>query len=95
MQLSKHHGLGNDFLVVLDEHNGRALDVDGALARRLCDRHRGIGADGLLHGFAPPECARIGNLIAATTLRGTGDWETTPYLAEVEHLLRPAVNEAR
>ncbi|MBI2704977.1 MAG: diaminopimelate epimerase [Actinobacteria bacterium] len=53
MHLTKHHGLGNDFLVVLDERNGRAVDVDGELARRLCDRHRGIGADGLLHGSVP------------------------------------------
>lgn len=53
MHLTKHHGLGNDFLVVLDERNGGAVDVDGELARRLCDRHRGLGADGLLHGYAP------------------------------------------
>ena len=50
MQLSKHHGLGNDFLVVLDEVNDRAVRVDGELARRVCDRRTGIGADGLIHG---------------------------------------------
>jgi diaminopimelate epimerase len=46
MKLTKHHGLGNDFLVVFHP------DVDdlAALARRLCDRTRGIGADGLLVG---------------------------------------------
>jgi diaminopimelate epimerase len=44
LTLSKHHGLGNDFLVVFDPP-----DVDlPALARRLCDRRRGVGADGLL-----------------------------------------------
>ena len=53
MQLTKHHGLGNDFLVVLDEVNGRALKVDGELARKVCDRRTGIGADGLIHGAAP------------------------------------------
>jgi diaminopimelate epimerase len=42
--LTKHHGLGNDFLVVFDPPSG---DLPG-LARRLCDRRRGIGADGLL-----------------------------------------------
>ncbi len=44
LSLTKHHGLGNDFLVVFDP------DVDDlpALARQLCDRRRGIGADGLL-----------------------------------------------
>jgi diaminopimelate epimerase len=44
LKLTKHHGLGNDFLVAFDP------DVDdlAALARRVCDRRRGVGADGLL-----------------------------------------------
>ena len=48
-RLTKHHGLGNDFLVLL----GPAADLAGVgpeHARRWCDRHRGIGADGLLLG---------------------------------------------
>lgn len=44
LTLTKHHGLGNDFLVVFDPP---AADLP-RLARRLCDRRRGIGADGLL-----------------------------------------------
>jgi diaminopimelate epimerase len=47
MTLTKHHGLGNDFLVLLDVESRQT--VDGASARALCDRHRGVGADGLLH----------------------------------------------
>jgi diaminopimelate epimerase len=46
--LTKHHGLGNDFLVVFDP---AADDLPG-LARRWCDRRRGVGADGLLVGTA-------------------------------------------
>ena len=46
MRLTKHHGLGNDFLVLLDMDGTRP--VTGATARALCDRHRGVGADGLL-----------------------------------------------
>jgi diaminopimelate epimerase len=46
MRLTKHHGLGNDFLVLLDLDDTRA--VTGSTARALCDRHRGVGADGLL-----------------------------------------------
>ena len=46
LTLTKHHGLGNDFLVVFHPH----VDDLPALARRLCDRRRGIGADGLLIG---------------------------------------------
>ena len=46
LTLTKHHGLGNDFLVAF-----HPPDVDlPALARRLCDRRRGLGADGLLIG---------------------------------------------
>jgi diaminopimelate epimerase len=46
MQLTKHHGLGNDFLVLLDLDD--RTPVDPGLARALCDRRRGVGADGLL-----------------------------------------------
>lgn len=44
LTVTKHHGLGNDFLVAF--HPG--VEDLPALARRLCDRRRGIGADGLL-----------------------------------------------
>ena len=44
LTLTKHHGLGNDFLVCLRPPAGDLADV----ARRACDRRRGIGADGLL-----------------------------------------------
>lgn len=46
LSLTKHHGLGNDFLVTFHPPVG---DLP-ALARRLCDRRRGVGADGLLVG---------------------------------------------
>jgi diaminopimelate epimerase len=60
VQLTKHHGLANDFLVALDEVNGRGLTVDGELARRVCDRRLGVGADGLIHGARPgPEAGDV------------------------------------
>ena len=40
------HGCGNDFLVI-DEHDGR-VEIDAARARALCDRHTGVGADGII-----------------------------------------------
>ncbi|NCY17070.1 MAG: diaminopimelate epimerase [Actinobacteria bacterium] len=52
MQLTKHHGLGNDFLVALEEVNG-PLHGDAAMARALCDRRRGLGADGFIIGSRP------------------------------------------
>jgi diaminopimelate epimerase len=51
LTVTKHHGLGNDFLVALDQAIETA-DLP-ALARRLCDRRTGIGADGLLVGRTP------------------------------------------
>jgi diaminopimelate epimerase len=46
MRLTKHHGLGNDFLVLLDRDGDRPITPERV--RALCDRHRGIGADGVL-----------------------------------------------
>jgi diaminopimelate epimerase len=57
--LTKHHGLGNEFIVVLDENNARLPIIDGALARRLCDRSSGPGADGLIWGETSPSAADV------------------------------------
>lgn len=53
LHLSKHHGAGNDFLVLLDP--ARQVIVIEELARALCDRRFGVGADGLLHVERPAE----------------------------------------
>jgi diaminopimelate epimerase len=42
----KGHGTGNDFVIVPD-YDG-ALELRPAQVRLLCDRHRGIGGDGVL-----------------------------------------------
>ncbi len=52
LTLTKHHGLGNDFLVVRDK--GAAVEWS-SVARRLCDRRRGVGADGLLVARSEPD----------------------------------------
>jgi diaminopimelate epimerase len=46
LHFTKMNGAGNDF-VMLDNRDGR-LVLDRVRIARLCDRHRGIGADGLL-----------------------------------------------
>lgn len=46
MRFTKMHGLGNDFIVV-DDREEAAIDWP-ALARRVCERHTGVGADGVL-----------------------------------------------
>jgi diaminopimelate epimerase len=43
MHLSKHHGLGNDFLIIFAD-----VEDPAGLARRLCHRRLGLGADGLV-----------------------------------------------
>ncbi len=53
IRLTKHHGLGNDFLIAVDPGlDGAELPTAGN-ARAWCDRRTGIGADGLL--LATPE----------------------------------------
>lgn len=44
---TKMHGLGNDF-VVLDGRTHAIPEITGDVARRLSDRHRGIGCDQLI-----------------------------------------------
>lgn len=50
MRFRKYHGAGNDFVMLTDLEGG--LGPRGGLPRdlvvALCDRHRGIGADGLI-----------------------------------------------
>jgi diaminopimelate epimerase len=47
MKIAKVHSLGNDFLILEEEEIKSSIDA-GALARRICERHTGIGGDGLL-----------------------------------------------
>ncbi|MGH9302187.1 MAG: diaminopimelate epimerase [Acidimicrobiales bacterium] len=51
-RLSKHHGLGNDFLVAVHRSSGPLLGAE--VARFVCDRHRGVGADGLIQVWPDP-----------------------------------------
>jgi diaminopimelate epimerase len=57
MRFSKAHAYGNDFLYVEQSSvGGAALD---ALAREMCDRHTGIGADGLIVYRGIPDGAQM------------------------------------
>ena len=46
LHFTKMNGAGNDFVMV-DNRDGQTA-LTGAQIARLCDRHRGVGADGLL-----------------------------------------------
>jgi diaminopimelate epimerase len=65
MNLVKAHAFGNDFLLLSAEEVPANIDR-AALARDLCVRHRGIGADGLI--------VYQRSAVAATeTARGSGE----------------------
>lgn len=55
MKFWKAHGLGNDYLVL-----EAALALDAELVREICDRHRGLGGDGILEPTAPRAGADYG-----------------------------------
>jgi len=44
----KYHALGNDYLVIDPGHT--KIHLDAGVVRLLCDRHYGIGSDGILYG---------------------------------------------
>ena len=52
MRIAKYHGTGNDFVLVEDLEDREP--VPPALIRALCDRHRGVGADGLIRIVRAP-----------------------------------------
>jgi diaminopimelate epimerase len=46
LRLTKHHGAGNDFLVLIDREDDTPLGPE--VVRALCDRRFGVGADGVI-----------------------------------------------
>ena len=51
IEFSKYHGLGNDFILLDNRHSSEPI-VTAEEAVKMCDRHFGIGADGVI--FALP-----------------------------------------
>jgi diaminopimelate epimerase len=55
LELGKHHALGNDFLVGLGAGAASLFSDEreaSQLVRGVCDRHRGLGADGVILAVA-------------------------------------------
>lgn len=46
MRFTKYHGIGNDFIMLADHED--SFQMSGEFVRRLCDRHFGIGGDGVI-----------------------------------------------
>jgi diaminopimelate epimerase len=61
MNLVKAHAFGNDFLL-MDERELNGVGDEPSLARAVCDRHRGIGADGLLFFTIDPAAPGRGTM---------------------------------
>jgi diaminopimelate epimerase len=63
LEFARYEGLGNDYLVVDNETFGATLTPRAAIW--LCDRHRGVGSDGVLvrqpQGRDGAHCLRIFN----------------------------------
>jgi diaminopimelate epimerase len=62
MRFAKGHGTGNDFLILPDPAG--TLSLSAGVAASLCDRHTGLGADGILRAVrvsaAGPATAEAG-----------------------------------
>ncbi len=55
MEFTKYQALGNDYLVIQPGDAGEILPTEDI--RRICDRHYGVGSDGILFGpLAAPDC---------------------------------------
>lgn len=55
MRFVKAHGLGNDFIIVDDRQDEYTKDLPD-LARKLCHRRTGVGADGLMFVRQSGDC---------------------------------------
>lgn len=60
LQFTKGQGTGNDFILILDEVG--QLSLSEAEVARMCDRHFGIGADGLII-VRPTEGSEVASLL--------------------------------
>ena len=58
MKFSKYHALGNDYIVIYTAHLQGELTP--AKVRLICDRHYGVGSDGILLGPLESETSDFG-----------------------------------
>lgn len=68
----KAHATGNDFVVYLDEDDTHEPTADEV--RFLCDRHFGIGGDGLIRLAHPQAVSDVNERQIADCAAGDADW---------------------
>ena len=75
IKFAKGHAYGNDFLYVLSR------DADGVrldrFAQEICDRHTGVGADGLII-YEPTCCGRVDAAVQRGRQPGRGVGQRRP-----------------
>lgn len=62
LPVEKAHGTGNDFVVFADPDG--LYDLTPAQVQSLCDRHRGVGADGILRAARTADSPEVAALLA-------------------------------
>ncbi len=98
MQIAKAHAYGNDFLFVpMEQVEGLRLDT---LSRRLCERHAGLGGDGVIYYTTAPDGTARMKLIntdgSPSELSGNGlRCLAALVLHQREQAKRPPINEVR
>jgi len=98
MRFTKAHGLGNDFILVAQAD---APADTTAWARRLCDRHRGIGGDGVVLHAPEPRGVRfvlinadgLPGEISGNGLRCLAALAFRDGLAPARHVVRTVVGD--
>jgi diaminopimelate epimerase len=53
MKFTKYHALGNDYLVLDPKDQDRLAELNAEQIKTICNRHYGIGSDGILFGPLP------------------------------------------
>jgi diaminopimelate epimerase len=61
LAFTKGHGTGNDFILILDEHG--QIEISQEQVALMCDRHFGIGADGLIRVTPTAKSAEVSHLL--------------------------------
>jgi diaminopimelate epimerase len=96
VKFAKAHGLGNDFILVAKAEG--PPDPAGAWARRICDRHIGVGGDGVIVYEPVPDgvAMRLFNAdgseaeISGNGLRCLAAFSFAKGLAGATHVVRTA-----
>ena len=90
MEFVKAHGTGNDFVVIEDLTDRHASQITDRFVRVVCDRHFGVGADGVIRiarGAAAPFFMDYRNADGSVAeMCGNGVRVVGKYLSDRDHV---------